>query len=149
MFKVENEFLELINVTYRELGYGCNDLGAREKSFLWRVNIVEFMITWQNEIDNFINQCVVDDKNLEEPDIDYLYKLDYPSAEKLTGLYPYFFCNLIFDYPDLLVYYPFFNHIPPVESGFSINRLDKVVMENDKILLIGVGYYGWSLFSIK
>ena len=43
MFKVENEFLELINVTYRELGYGCNDLGAREKSFLWRVNIVDYM----------------------------------------------------------------------------------------------------------
>lgn len=108
------------------------------------------MITCQNEIDNFINQCVVDDKNLEEPDIDYLYKLDYPSAEKLAGLYPDFFCNLIFDYPDLLVYYHFFNHILPVESGFSINRLDKVVMENDKILLIGVGYYyGWSLFYIK
>ena len=77
MFRVENRVLDVWEVTNRDLGYGRNDLGDREKKFFWQMTTSDFLLVCEDEINDFIEQCKIDDEDLPEPDIDYLYNLKY------------------------------------------------------------------------
>lgn len=143
MFKVEAAVLDLdTNVTYRDMGYGRNDLADKGKSFIWTESLGLFLAMCANEANGFIKQCEIDDKILSEPDIEYLYRLGYPLIDVLSKSYPPFFCELILHFSDI-VYKSFFNQ--RLESGFAINRLDEMVLENEKVTLIGIGYFFGSL----
>jgi len=148
MFKVDDAILDTKNqITHRSLGYGRDDLGDKAKKFVWVESIVEFMQTCENDINEFIIQCKIDDPTLPEPDIIYLFNLNYPSAQELLEKYPDLLCELLLDYDDLLINRPYFD-IPYFEKkrpfifhGFAINNIDRITIKNDEIVLEGVGYF--------
>ncbi len=144
MFRVENVSYDVLRqVSYRSMGYGQNDLGDRVKPYLWVQRLDLLFKVIQHEMDEFIDQCVVDDKNQPEPDIDYLYQLNYPSAQNLIFEYPSYFCQLIFDYQDL-IYRPFFDVLTTLFSSdlqFVINTLTKVSLKNGYIHMEGEGFF--------
>lgn len=145
MFIVENQVLDVLNsVTNRDLGYGRHDLGGREKVFFWEVPLIDFIAICEDEINGFIEQCKIDDPTLPEPDIDYLYNLNYPSVRELSCQHTSKFCDLLVQFPSVI--YDSLHkkrQLPQIQikTGYAINRLDQVQVVGDMIVLSGVGYY--------
>ena len=137
--------MSLGEIRVRGLGYGRNDLGDRVCDFVWKIDQQDFLKIAENKIDEFIQECIADDQNQDEPDIPFLYELNYPSATQLANNNPKEFTDLIYDYPDLAIY-PFFDtpYIGKprnIKSGFTINQVDKVYIENNIIIFEGKGGY--------
>ncbi len=102
-----------------------------------------FLKVTQHAIDEFIEECIIDDKNQSEPDIDYLYQLNYPSARNLAFEYPNFFCQLLFDFPDL-IYRPFFDVFAIWKESdlkYVMNTMTKVSIKNGFIHMEGEGFF--------
>lgn len=141
MFKVNEKKLNLKKVTSRGIGYGHNDLGDREQSYSWNENIINFLEKCEKKINNFIDECRVDDINQDEPDIDYLFKLDYPHADFLIQHYPNLFCDLILRFSSLLVFDAYLNLYEELLTGFAINSVNNVFLKDHEIIIEGNGYY--------
>lgn len=144
MFRVESASLDILTqVSYRSMGYGQNDLGHRAKNYLWVQRLDVFLKVTQYAIDEFVEQCITDDKNQSEPDIDYLYLLNYPFARNLAIEYPNYFCQLLFDFPDL-IYNPFFDVFAIWKESdlkYVINTMTKVSLKNGFIHMEGEGFF--------
>ena len=144
MFRVENvSYNVLKHVGRRGMGYGQNDLGHRVKPYLWVQHLDVFLKVTQYVIDEFIEQCIIDDKNQAEPDIDYLYQLNYPSARNLAFEYPGYFCQLLFDFSDL-IHHPFFDVFAIWKESdlkYVINTMTKVSIKNGFIHMEGDGFF--------
>ncbi len=143
MFSVGNKSYDVLRqVSYRNMGYGQNDLAERAKPYLWVQSLDLILKVIQQEVNEFIEQCIVDDKNQTEPDIDYLYQLNYPTAQNLVLRSPHYFCQLLFDYPDL-IYRPLFDVLTslyPSDLQFVINTMTKVSLKNGYIHMEGEGF---------
>ena len=142
MFEVDGNFFDIKKqVSHRDLGYGRNDLKDRAKNFVWTESLDLFMEVCEIDIDGFIEQCRIDDRNQIEPDIDFLYRLNYPDSRKLLKEDSTLFCELLYQYPIMLVSYFDKNPNALSGSGFSINNIDSVVVKDDFIIIKGLGYY--------
>ena len=152
MFSVENVSYDVLKyISYRGMGYGQNDLGHRAKSYFWVEHLDVFLKVTQHAIDEFIEQCVIDDKNQPEPDIDYLYQLNYPSAWNLAFEYPNYFCQLLFDFP-YLIHSPFFDVFAIWKESdlkYVSNTMTKVSIKNGFIHMEGDGFFVDKLEHLK
>lgn len=144
MFSVENKSYNVLkHVSSRGMGYGQNDLGHRAKNYLWIQYLDVFLKVTQHAIDEFIEQCIIDDQNQSEPDIDYLYQLHYPSARNLAFENSDYFCQLLLSFP-FLIHDPFFSVFSiwkERDLRFVINTLTKVSIKNGFIHMEGEGYF--------
>ena len=74
MFIVEDNHTDITDkVRVRTMSYGRDDLGKKSRKFIWQESIEHCLSTTEDVIDDFIQECTVDDKTLDEPDIPYLY----------------------------------------------------------------------------
>ena len=152
VFNVKNVSYDVLkHVSYRGMGYGQNDLGHRAKPYLWVQHLDVFLKVTQHAIDEFIEECIIDDKNQSEPDIDYLYQLNYPSARNLAFENSDYFCQLLLSFP-FLIHDPFFSVFSIWKERnlrFVINTLTKVSIKNGFIHMEGEGYFVDKLAHLK
>lgn len=138
MYSIEiNGIRMTIELTSRGLNYGRLDV--TESVFHLKLDLSQFLKNSKDVINEFIKECMIDDKNQVEPDIPFLQKLSYPLVEEMVIKYPTYFCDLLYDYPHLIYKSLFYNN--DFHSGFVINNLDKIYIEEDVILLEGRGYF--------
>ena len=121
MFKVKDIILNFQEqVDRRPMNYGRDDLGDRAKGFIWIEPLKDFIKVCEKHVDEFILQCQIDDQTLPEPDIEFLFNLDYPSTQELLNKYPNYFCELLFDFQDLLINVPYID-IPYFEKKKTLS----------------------------
>ena len=150
MFKVDGHIiLDVQNqVDYRDIKYGRDDLGDLAKKFVWTEPLDSLMEVCKKTIDEFIYDYKLDDENsVPEEEREFLFLLNYPSAEELLEKYPEYFCKLLFEAQDLLINRPYFD-IPYFEKkrsqifhGFAINKIYKIWIEDNVLNMEGVGYF--------
>ncbi|MFP3398665.1 hypothetical protein SB749_20275, partial [Brevibacterium sp. SIMBA_078] len=70
-------------VRIRTFNFGSDDLEDRGFNFSWKENTEFFLSVVEDEINEFIKDCYIEDKKQTEPDIKYLNELNYPSAKEL------------------------------------------------------------------
>ena len=90
--------------------------------------------------------CHIDDKNQEEPDILFLYELNYPFIRDLLEEQPSYFLELVSECASLLVLTlshdtPYIGKKDDTKSGFTINQIDKVYFDDDKIVFEGKSWF--------
>lgn len=146
MFKVANNKIDISHVRKRSLGFGRNDLGENSCSFIWKESIENFLAKTESIINDFIMECHIDDKNQEEPDILFLYELNYPFIRDLLKNQPSYFLELVSEYASLLVLTPFFDtpyigKKDDIKFRFIINQIDKVYFDDDTIVFEGKGWF--------
>ncbi|WLW65195.1 hypothetical protein [Psychrobacter sp. van23A] len=146
MFKVANNKIDISHVRKRSLGFGRNDLGENSCSFIWKESIEDFLAKTESIINDFIMECHIDDKNQEEPDILFLYELNYPFIRDLLKNQPSYFLELVSEYASLLVLNPFFDtpyigKKDDIKFRFIINQIDKVYFDDDTIVFEGKGWF--------
>ena len=146
MFIVEDNHTDITDkVRVRTMNYGRDDLGKKSRKFIWKESIEHFLSTTEDVIDDFIQECIIEDKTLDEPDIPYLYELNYPSAKNLLKNHPNYFIKLIHEDEISFALYPFFDtpYIgqPKIKSGFLVSHINKIYLENDMIIFEGEGFF--------
>lgn len=145
MFKIENINPEMfVNIGVRPFNFGSENSNDAKHSFVWKENIDYFLEITGSSINGFIQECLADDRSQEEPDIPYLYNLNYPSAYELLVNHTNYFFELITDYTNLILS-PFFDTDLIFENkksslNFAINNIDKVYIENDMVIFEGRGF---------
>lgn len=146
MFKVANNKIDISHVRKRSLGFGRNDLGENSCGFIWKESIEDFLARTESIINDFIMDCHIDDKNQEQPDILFLYELNYPFIRVLLEEQPSYFLELVSEYASLLVLTPFYDtpyigKKDDIKSGFTINQIDQVYFDDDTIVFEGKGWF--------
>ncbi len=145
MFIVEDSNCDISDkVRIRTFNFGSDDLEGRGFNFIWEKNIGVFLSVVEDEVNEFIQDCYIEDKKQIDPDIKYLHELNYPSVKELFNSHPECFLRLIFDYPDLVTY-PFFSNPyingDSLTSGFVMSTLDSMAIKENIITFSGKGFY--------
>lgn len=145
MFIVEDSDNDISNkVRIRTFNFGSDDLEERGFNFIWEENTEFFLSVVEDEINDFIQDCYIEDRNQTEPDIKYLNEINYPSAKELFNSHPEYFLRLISDYPDLVTH-PFFSNPyingDSLTSGFAMSTLDSMAIKENTITFSGKGFY--------
>lgn len=132
------------NISNQSKKYG-RWIPKKSKKFIWCEDLDYFLEVCQDAINGFIIDCKDDSfEDLDEIRLDYLYKLNFPTADILAKKYQNKFCHLLSEYNDLLIFIPFFNYdfnIKINQETFLINPITNIYIKNNRIFIEGFGYF--------
>lgn len=126
-------------ITYRDLGYGT-DPGREVFPFKIVVTKDELIDVFGESFDEFVSECVEDDKILDEPDIPKLKEIGYPSLDIMMSLHSEMLAKLIPQYLYFNVLDCLLKESVGKDWWFAINKLVSVGVDGDIWRFEGVGY---------
>lgn len=136
---IENQQIDTALATYRELGFG-EKLKIKKSTYKLELPTAEIPEKFYDAANCFISQCKEDDSHLQAPETPELSLLGYPSAQMLTTENPEVLASIIEDY----LYFDVLDSLLANKnnhSKFVINSISSVKINNNKLTIIGEGFF--------
>lgn len=136
---IDNQQIDTALATYRELGFGEN-LNIKKSNYKLELPTTEIPEKFYDAANCFIDQCKEDDSHLQTSETPELSFLGYPRAQTLTTESPEILASIIEDY----LYFDVLDSLlanKNNDSKFVINSISSVEINNNKLTIIGEGFF--------